>query len=109
LQQHAVEIAATYRVNTEDWKKAAADLRQPYWDWAANAIPPDQVISQTQVTITDRNGKRVLVDNPLHHYKFHPIDKSFPEPYSGWPTTLRQPTSGDADATDDIAALQKYV
>ena len=109
MQQHALEIAATYTVNTQDWKKAAADLRQPYWDWASNAIPPPQVIEQQQVTITNNTGKQVKVDNPLYHYKFHPIDNSFPDPFSNWPTTLRQPTSGDSDATDDLDELRKYV
>ena len=104
-----MEIAATYTVDTKDWKQAATDLRQPYWDWALNAIPPAQVIAQKQVTITNKDGKQVQVNNPLYHYKFHPIDPSFPDPYSGWPTTLRQPTSQDANATDDIAMLQKYV
>jgi tyrosinase len=109
LQQRAEEIAATYTVDTEDWKKAATLLRQPFWDWAQNAIPPDQVIAQTQVTITGKDGKQVKVDNPLYHYKFHPIDPSFPDPYSGWQTTLRQPTSQDPDATDDVETLKKYV
>ena len=101
-------IAAQYTVDTDAWKKAAADLRQPYWDWAANAIPPPQVISQKQVTITNKLGQKVQVDNPLYHYKFHPIDESFPDPYSVWPTTLRQPTTQDSDATDDVTMLQRY-
>jgi tyrosinase len=109
LQQRAEEIAAKYTVDAEDWKQAATNLRQPYWDWALNAILPDQVIKLTQVTITNKDGKQVKVQNPLYHYKFHPIDQSFPDPYSGWPTTLRQPTSQDPDATDDVAMLQKYV
>jgi tyrosinase len=109
LQQRAVEIAATYTVDTQDWKKAAADLRQPYWDWAANAVPPDEVIKNEQVNITNKDGEQVLVNNPLYQYTFHPIDPSFPDPYSEWQTTLRQPTSGDADATDDIPTLQRCV
>jgi tyrosinase len=109
LQQRAVEIAATYTVDTEDWKQAAVNLRQPYWDWAVNAVPPSQVISDTQVTITGTDGKQALVDNPLYHYTFNPIDPSFPQPYSGWQTTIRQPTSQDSDATDDIAALQNVL
>lgn len=99
----------TYTVDTEDWNQAADNLRQPFWDWALNAVPPDEVIKQTQVTITGKDGKQVLVDNPLYHYQFHPIDPSFQSPYSNWPTTLRQPTSGESNATDDVAMLQKYV
>ena len=109
MQQRATEIAATYTVDKADWQQAASNLRQPFWDWARNAIPPDEVIALTQVTITGPNGKPVKVDNPLYQYTFHPIDPSFPDPYSGWPTTLRQPTSTDPDATDDVATLKKYV
>jgi tyrosinase len=109
LQKRAEEIAAKYTVDTAGWKKAAIDLRQPYWDWALNAIPPDQVIAQTQVTITGKDGKQIQVDNPLYHYKFHPIDPSFRSPYSGWQTTLRRPQSRKSDATDDVTGLKKYV
>ena len=109
MQQRAEQIAATYTVDTENWKQAASNFRQPFWDWAQNAIPPDQVIAQKQVTITGKDGNKVTVDNPLYHYSFHPIDPSFPDPYSGWQTTLRQPTSQDPDATDDVAMLKKYV
>jgi len=109
LQQRAVEIAATYTVDTEDWKQAATNLRQPYWDWAVNAIPPSEVISDTQVTIIGTDGNQALVDNPLYHYIFNPIDPSFPQPYSGWQTTLRQPTSQDPDATDDITLLKRIL
>ena len=105
----ARQIAATYTVDTEDWKQAANNLRQPYWDWAKNAIPPDEVIALKQVTIIGKDGKAVEVDNPLYHYVFHPIDASFPDPFSSWPTTVRQPTSADPDATDDVATLKKYV
>ena len=104
-----MEIAATYTVDTDDWKQAAANLRQPYWDWAVNAVPPSQVISDTQVTITGPDGNKALVDNPIYHYTFNPIDPSFPQPYSGWQTTIRQPTSQDSDATDDVELLKKYV
>jgi tyrosinase len=108
LQQHAQEVAAKYTVDQNEWKQAAVDLRQPYWDWAANAVLPDEVILLKQVTITASNGQRVPVDNPLYHYKFHPIERTFRRPYSGWPTTLRQPTSGQPNATDNVTRLRKY-
>ncbi|KAF8874304.1 tyrosinase [Mucidula mucida] len=106
MQQNAEAIAATYKVDQAAWKQAATDIRQPYWDWAANAIPPDQVIALKQVSITGPEGKMVTVDNPLYHYKFHPVDPSFPAPYSGWTTTLRQPGSTRPNATDDVARLR---
>lgn len=107
LQKHAKSVAATYTVDQDAWKEAAANLRQPYWDWAANAVPPAQVISLTQVTITGPQGTKVTVDNPLYHYRFHPIDSSFGRPYSGWPTTLRQPTSTRPNATDNVSRLRR--
>ena len=108
IQDHARKIAATYTTDLAAWQQAADDLRQPYWDWAVKAVPPDEVIALKQVTITTPDGKRTVVDNPLYHYVFNPIDPSFPSPYSAWPTTLRQPTSDDADATDDIDRLRAY-
>ncbi|KAI0770097.1 photo-regulated tyrosinase [Fomes fomentarius] len=107
LQKHALEIAATYTVDKEGWKKAAADLRQPFWDWATNSVPPAEVISEKQVTITGPDGKSHRVDNPLYHYRFHPIEPTFSEPYSNWSTTFRHPTSLDANAQDDINKLKR--
>ena len=89
--------------------QAATNLRQPFWDWARNAIPPEQVITLTQVTITGKDGKQFRIDNPLYHYKFHPIEPSFQRPYNSWQTTLRLPVSEDPNATDDVATLKKYV
>ncbi|KAA1472059.1 photo-regulated tyrosinase [Dentipellis sp. KUC8613] len=107
LQSHAKDIAAKYTVDKDRWSKAAANLRQPYWDWASNTIPPPEVISLQQVTITTFNGSKVKVDNPLVRYKFHPIDPSFPQPYSNWPTTLRHATSNDANAKDNVDELKR--
>lgn len=109
MQQRAKEVAATYTTpDKAEWVKAAEDIRQPFWDWAANAVPPDQVIASKQVTITGHDGRRVTVDNPLYHYTFHPIDKSFPRPFSSWPTTLRQPLTTRPNATDNVAKLKRY-
>jgi tyrosinase len=69
-------------------------------------VPPDQVIALQQVTITGSDGNQVTVDNPLFQYAFHPIDPSFPSPYSSWQTTLRQPTTEDANAQDDVEQLK---
>nr|BAF74396.1 tyrosinase [Pholiota nameko] len=110
LHKHVQDIAATYTTSDKAaWVQAAANLRQPYWDWAANAVPPDQVIASKKVTITGSNGHKVEVDNPLYHYKFHPIDSSFPRPYSEWPTTLRQPNSSRPNATDNVAKLRNVL
>ncbi|KAF8964476.1 common central domain of tyrosinase-domain-containing protein [Flammula alnicola] len=109
LQKHAQEVAATYTVDRASWVQAATQLRQPYWDWAANAVPPDQVIALKQVTITGPNGQKVTADNPLYHYKFHPVDPSFPQPYRSWPATLRQPLTTRPNATDNVARLKSIM
>ncbi|KAJ7088141.1 photo-regulated tyrosinase [Mycena epipterygia] len=107
LQAAAIRIAATYTVDQDRFKQAAMELRQPYWDWARNSVPPAEVISLDQVTIIAPNGQRTQVDNPLRRYTFHPIDPSFPDPYSGWQTTLRHPDSEDSDAQDNVAELTR--
>ncbi|KAJ7611568.1 tyrosinase, partial [Mycena polygramma] len=105
LQTAAINIAATYTVDQARFKQAALDLRQPYWDWARNAVPPPEVISLDTVSIIAPNGQTTQVDNPLRRYTFHPIDPSFPDPYSSWNTTLRCPDTTDPDATDDVDVL----
>ncbi|KAJ7190769.1 photo-regulated tyrosinase [Mycena pura] len=109
LQLHAAEIAKTYKVDQDRWVKAAANLRAPYWDWASNTVPPPEVIADTTVTITRPDGTRGSVPNPLFGYQFHPIDKSFPEPYSQWHSTLRHPTTGGRNAKTDVEALTEQL
>ncbi|KAJ7480969.1 common central domain of tyrosinase-domain-containing protein, partial [Mycena latifolia] len=108
LQRAAIAIAATYSVDQDRFKAAALELRQPYWDWASNSVPPPEVISLDQVSIIAPNGETIQVDNPLRRYTFHPIDPSFPmEPvdYSRWETTLRHADTTGPDATDDVEDL----
>ncbi|KAF8964505.1 tyrosinase [Flammula alnicola] len=110
LQSHAKEIAATYTVDHAHWRQAATELRQPYWDWAMHAIPPPEVISMKQIAIIGTHGKKIIVDNPLYHYKFpQPIEPSFQGAFNVWPTTLRRPTSADADATDNPEELKQIL
>ena len=71
-------------------------------------VPPPEVISLTQVTIAAApDGARKTVQNPLYNYKFHPIDKSFPPPYSEWQSTFRHPKGSGSNTTDDIPALKQ--
>nr|BAD51402.1 photo-regulated tyrosinase [Polyporus arcularius] len=107
LQKLAMGIADTYAVDKPSWQKAAADLRQPFWDWARSSVPPPEVISLAKVTITTPDGKQTEVDNPLFHYRFHPIEPTFPEPYINWPTTLRHPNSFGSGAKDNVTELQR--
>lgn len=110
MQQRAKEVAATYTSSDKAaWVQAAEQIRQPYWDWAANSVPPDEVIALKQVTITGPNGSRISVNNPLFHYTFHPIDSSFPSPFRSWPSTIRQPTSTRPNATDSVSRMKLYV
>jgi len=70
MQKHAVRIAATYKVDKIAWERAALEIRQPYRDWAANSVPPNEVLSPAQVEITVSDGSVVPMDNPLYNYKF---------------------------------------
>jgi len=106
LQQHALEIANTYQVDTQRWVTAAQDLRAPYWDWATNSVPPAEVISLETVNIVTPDGQTTSVANPLLQYTFNPIDQSFPSPYSSWQTTIRHPDDPNSpNATTDVQAL----
>lgn len=109
LHGHALEIAKQYTVDSAAWNDAAQQLRMPYWDWASNAVPPAQVISMAQVTITAPNGQRTSVQNPLLAYPFNPIDPSFPRPYSQWRTTLRHPQTASANAPSNVNEMISYV
>ncbi|KAJ6568747.1 tyrosinase [Mycena capillaripes] len=105
LQRAAIQIASTYTVDQARFQQAALTLRQPYWDWASNSVPPPEVISLDKVSIIAPNGQKTQVNNPLRRYTFHPIDPSFPDPYSSWKTTLRSPDTTSPNATDDVAQL----
>lgn len=108
LQSHALEIAKLYTVDKDRWIAEATQFRVPYWDWASQAVPPDEVIRQQQVAIItpDSNGKKVLVPNPFLHYTFHPVDPSFEKPFASWRTTLRHPKPVNSpNAKSDVDEL----
>ncbi|VDC03107.1 unnamed protein product [Peniophora sp. CBMAI 1063] len=107
LNSKAVEIADTYIVDKEKFQSAAESLRSPYWDWAANIIPPPEVIELTEVTIIMPNGSKQAVENPLFTYQFHPISQGFDQtPYERWNRTLRYPTSDGPDAKTDVGRMR---
>ncbi|KAF8263972.1 tyrosinase [Lactarius quietus] len=106
LQQNALQIANTYQVDKQSWITAAQNLRAPYWDWATNSVPPAEVVSLPNVNIITPDGQTTSVPNPLIQYTFNPIDPSFPDPYSNWPTTIRHPDDPNSpNATTDVQAL----
>lgn len=78
----------------------------PYWDWAATATPPAQVIEQQKVTIVTPKGRQEVV-NPLFSYKFTQSTAGFPPGYNKWQATLRHPTSSGPDAVSDIRDLKE--
>jgi tyrosinase len=85
---------------------AAENLRAPYWDWASNSVPPDEVISLQNVEIITPDGRTTSVPNPLYQYTFNPVDPSFPDPYRSWRTTVRHPSRS---GTTDPRGLRKCV
>ncbi|CAD6503403.1 BgTH12-03068 [Blumeria graminis f. sp. triticale] len=90
----AQEVAKLYPDNTI-YLEAAARLRFPYWDWAANPALPD-IVNQPQIQIESWNGTQ-LVDNPLYEYKFQsPLDRDlFPSNSSdGWFAFYRHTVRG---------------
>lgn len=90
LQSNAIQIAQEYEKSEQGWLEAAHALRSPYWDWASNTPPPDEIIRFKTIEIASPKGTQT-VTNPLYAYKFHPIDPSFQPPFSGDTYTVRNP------------------
>ncbi|KAF8500854.1 photo-regulated tyrosinase [Russula emetica] len=113
LQQHALDVAKTYRTNQQHWISVAQNLRAPYWDWATNSVPPPEVISLQNVNIITPDGKTSSVPNPLYQYTFNPVDPSFPSPWKTYKTTIRDPARNAPSVTDvqhltgDLKAIQR--
>jgi tyrosinase len=78
----AKNIANQYPSGTKAaMQSAAANLRLPYWDWAAHPpnggsnMPP--LLTDTQVTVNGPSGSTTF-NNPLHHYVFkNPAKQQF--------------------------------
>ncbi|KAG8919124.1 hypothetical protein FRC02_001863 [Tulasnella sp. 418] len=101
LHDHAVKIAAKYKGdNKDEWKKAAQDLRAPYWDWASEAVPPPEVIELDKLNIVHSDGKKKAVDNPLLTYKFNPRPS-----FSSRDKTVRCPVPSNSTETN-VQALK---
>jgi tyrosinase len=78
-------------------------LRAPYWDWAANLVPPAEVYRRPVVKIQTPDGEKE-VPNPLVSYKFgEPVD------YSGAPDINRHQTvrHQDANKHSDVLAFEQ--
>lgn len=59
------------------WKQAAANLRQPYWDWAATLTPPTEVLVSRNLSILQPDGTERTIVNPLFSYRFADRASSF--------------------------------
>ncbi|UNI18237.1 Tyrosinase [Purpureocillium takamizusanense] len=73
LVRHAQRLAAEYPVRWRDsYVNAAANLRIPYWDWAADlAVPQATVPRVVKVVIPDGDGVREAdMENPLATYRY---------------------------------------
>jgi len=107
LQAHIVSIANKYTTPDKvQWQDAAGKFRLPYWDWAANSVPPDQVIKQQNVDVIVADGSKKTFKNPLYAYPFHPLsDGQFDSPWDQWGTTLRCPTDDTPTAQTDVQQL----
>lgn len=107
IHDYATAIAKTYGADRAEWEGAAASLRQPYWDWAVNLTPPDQIISDKEVTITLPTGKK-SVPNPFFEYRFRGTEASdsFLRPFSQIPQTVRWPNNTTPQAQTNVDTLK---
>ncbi|KAH9847109.1 hypothetical protein C2E23DRAFT_890313 [Lenzites betulinus] len=119
IQKHALEIAKEYTSYQQEWQTAAISLRQPYWDWAATATPPDKIYIDDKLTIpAPPKGDALVVDNPFKWYTFPagplPDEQDFqlPSPVEAWRgRTYRCAQLDNATQTvsDDLTQLQKNI
>lgn len=74
----ANSIAAQFKEDERDeYQKAAADFRIPYWDWSMYAPAgqshfPD-VFWSPRISQYGPKGIQTI-SNPLYSYRFHPLD-----------------------------------
>lgn len=122
LHRHAVQTAAKYTTPDQaEWRKAADDLRLPFWDWALHPLPPKQFYDHkqyAQVTITLADGSKKPVNNPMLGYRFQsghgPAPPNNRDPtyntLSKLPWTIRHPTRPiGPNSTTDIASFESVL
>lgn len=64
--------------NSDEYTKAAATFRVPYWDWAApvsagSHVLPDTISGSPNIQLSLPTGSKVI-NNPLFRYHFHPLN-----------------------------------
>ncbi|KAI0631517.1 hypothetical protein C8Q77DRAFT_1227481 [Trametes polyzona] len=98
IQKIAISIAGQYTTFQADWMAAAISLRQPYWDWAQTATPPDMIYKDDTLTVPGPPiGQNITLPNPFKFYTFPlPRPQNFVSPFDTAPwsdQTYRQPGS----------------
>ncbi|CAG8953591.1 hypothetical protein HYFRA_00010050 [Hymenoscyphus fraxineus] len=94
--------------------EAAQSFRIPYWDWAVVPEPGQSVfpssVQQSSVRLDGPKGRQII-DNPLFTYIFQPLDTAqLPdEPFNKFPTTMRYPTTSDANAVSQNSLVAKQL
>ncbi|KLO14547.1 Di-copper centre-containing protein [Schizopora paradoxa] len=104
LNKHAQDIAKDM---PDEWKKSASELRQPYWDWAINGVPPPEVIEYKTLDILHPDGSKKPFPNPLIYYTFQtPLSKEVFGDFAKWSETVRKPTANGITLEDWKSALE---
>ncbi|KAJ6437792.1 dihydroxy-acid dehydratase [Purpureocillium lavendulum] len=73
LVRHATQLAAGYPAQYRaEYTAAAATLRLPYWDWAADQTVPSAIVPRSvTVRVPSGNGLRQsTIENPLATYRY---------------------------------------
>ncbi|KAF2203556.1 Di-copper centre-containing protein [Delitschia confertaspora ATCC 74209] len=110
LYKHVLNISQQFpEPLCERYATAADQFRIPYWDWAVeNATVPDAILQPT-VRVTGTDGQEQEIENPLHHFRFHPTFSSdFDGQWLRMNTTLRWPTSdlSTAESQNNVVVEQ---
>ncbi|KAF2877846.1 hypothetical protein BDV95DRAFT_479733 [Massariosphaeria phaeospora] len=95
------------------YNNALTTFRMPYWDWAAAPPAGEGVmpwsVQRPTISVVLPNGT-ATIPNPLFSYTFRPIsrDDFVDSPWTTFPSTLRDPSSNEANAAsrNDLVALE---
>lgn len=80
LVQHVQDIAQRFSPELRQrYVAAASEFRIPYWDWALMATDtthpiPTWIAEQETIMVVATDGSQQSVQNPLHHFDFHPCE-----------------------------------
>ncbi|KXT05280.1 hypothetical protein AC579_8065 [Pseudocercospora musae] len=116
LYSHVIALVNEYPDGPmrQRFAKAAANVRWPYWDFAAtpkdgSSVWPD-IVTRESVPVIMPNGS-ATIKNPLRSYVFHPISAAdmYFNPFASWPETLRAPTGWTQGATSQNAIVAQQI